>query len=605
MKVKDRIKCAMLRTKAVSLKFILVGVLWCMCLFWFTGCGPEIMTQMELTQEFQGKRVMTVTLTRAELKEWCKVSAEQLNQVLQENTPAELEYHFLSDDNGYVFSYTLSFSNLDEYQNKIEKLTGKRANVLLEMPKTPFTSGVMLTDDTESQELLAWLPKVLVEQNCIEKGNASYVLNNGVTTVIFDGQEYISKKNGVVEIKNLKQVKINGISFYTDLMDEEISRRIVIEIPRESYLQKSEEMDTYLKAHVPVNATGEWSQGKKDSYCYTIQIPACSFMEFQNAMGVFYETRETCFRYEELHTDYLFDNMCQLTEQVNLKAFLSDDETKINCFFYMKDTMDELSAEYRIGDNEKSVIPNLDPENAEYYYVSNETETEYAMIVKSTNHYQPAKVEILDVLSEKGYLKRKIDFSFPGVIRPKEADRIESKILKQSDSVQIEQKKGKKDHRITLTMENQVTEYETAYAELFHNQSAVVMEKSNQFLKFQLPITIKGQISLEQFYKEPVVVTYRLKTDGRLDPETLSAGETTDRQVKKKELMLKTKSGQISYSVEGYLYNRTLYGVVAVAVVILVLFVVLSIYCKVIYPKKKARAESTMSNESTESDEET
>ena len=98
-------------------KKLLLG-LFLGCLFLLAGCTAKVDTELQISPDFAGQRVMTCYFKKSDIG---KLSSGVENMV-GKYCPPELTYTAGSNQTYIIYTFTLSFSSQEEYTKKVESL---------------------------------------------------------------------------------------------------------------------------------------------------------------------------------------------------------------------------------------------------------------------------------------------------------------------------------------------------------------------------------------------------------------------------------------------------------------------------------------------------
>lgn len=173
-----------------KLKGILFAVFTLVVLFTLSACDTGVVgTKLSVDDDFSGTRVMSFDVVQSDLNKirtldglslenlsfdsvfGSSIKVTDVTEILQKKCPEQLDMEVKMDGKDATCIFTLEFSNIDEYKQKVSSLIGKKANPQYvpdgsddaENPASFFTSGITLTEDYSSSDMFGWAVVALKE----------------------------------------------------------------------------------------------------------------------------------------------------------------------------------------------------------------------------------------------------------------------------------------------------------------------------------------------------------------------------------------------------------------------------------------------------------
>ena len=87
-------------------------------LIFLWGCGLELNSRMELNKDFSGHRLMTCTVSSADLARYFSGSKKDLDKVIRDACPKALVYKQTTEKDDTVYTFRMDFSSLKDYRKK-------------------------------------------------------------------------------------------------------------------------------------------------------------------------------------------------------------------------------------------------------------------------------------------------------------------------------------------------------------------------------------------------------------------------------------------------------------------------------------------------------
>ncbi len=224
--------------------------------FTFSGCSVadaanftvDLQTRINISDDFYGERIMAVSFDK-NLALNAFETLDDLDAIVESQLPDCLESQLIDNETGTRYEFTLKFNSYKDYVSKIEKLLGRKPNVVFETSDKIFMKGLTFQEDFESKELFSFIDvsKVIEE---VAKGvevdidaadipvAAAFIKQSGV--VIEVGEKGYQSEGGKVNIAEGKTTMISKVSFKTVLksngyFERIIDFRMIPEIDQDSY----------------------------------------------------------------------------------------------------------------------------------------------------------------------------------------------------------------------------------------------------------------------------------------------------------------------------------------------------------------------------------
>ncbi|MCM1055107.1 MAG: hypothetical protein NC394_06235 [Bacteroides sp.] len=177
------------------LKYIAVFITVALCLV-LAGCGATVDTSLSADGDFSGKRVMTLTLSESDLKEYIKGGAAAVESTVKSYKPDELSYSSKTVNGSLVYEFTLEFNGIEDYRAKIASVFAANPNnkteykIEYENVDSPFKSSTVFSENFTSIDLLGWLTYGLQKQNIVDHSSTSDWYETGSSKLVINGKEY-------------------------------------------------------------------------------------------------------------------------------------------------------------------------------------------------------------------------------------------------------------------------------------------------------------------------------------------------------------------------------------------------------------------------------
>lgn len=309
-----------------------------------TACSIGMDTKLELNDDQSGERIITISVGKDSAEEYGKEKLGKVENVIESYKPDLLDYKKEVDKEGTTkYIFTLSFSNLEDYREKIASLIDREPTIVVKEPNTVFSKGIAINEDFSSSDLTQWFKDGLEKE-----GLEDDITNNfsQETTVIYKGEEY--KSGSTVNVNEIESNPLDFIAINTKInVDETYERTVEFVLPKETYQKNKKEIDKFFAALIPDGGTGKWvnqlvyptedeylklDDDKKD---YCISFTASDLAELMEKNSKVFNTDSAKIAFAE--PDSKDENPYQLiknwNEQIDLSSFGSDSEARVRYYY--------------------------------------------------------------------------------------------------------------------------------------------------------------------------------------------------------------------------------------------------------------------------------
>ena len=247
--------------KTTAGKKLLLGLFFG-CLFLLAGCTAKVDTELTLSPDFAGQRVMTCYFKKSDLG---KLSSGVENMV-GKYCPPELTYTSDSNQTYIIYTFTLSFSSQGEYAQKVEALLNhglaegeprREPSILYTQPDTVLMTGFRYSEDFTSADLLKWIDRAVLAEGG-EEGEFSWEI--GATSLNYDGNKV--KVPSQIALDSISSYPVDTVEIVTNQKDDGLfDREISISFPESTIETLGDSLTEYLQSLAPENGTGGWGEG--------------------------------------------------------------------------------------------------------------------------------------------------------------------------------------------------------------------------------------------------------------------------------------------------------------------------------------------------------
>ncbi|RTE49190.1 hypothetical protein [Actinobaculum sp. 352] len=187
--------------------------------FLLCACGAKIDTALNLADDGSGERVITLVMERdSDAESEINGGFEAVEAAINNHLPGELSFSGLEvTDDKATGSFTLSFSDLDEYRDKVASLlaysgSSIEPDISVTMGDSPLQQGFAYSENFTSRDLLGWLPDALVTDGVISDDNRSNVFDSLGNATITVGSETYSGDYGDLDVREAVDNRFSSVT---------------------------------------------------------------------------------------------------------------------------------------------------------------------------------------------------------------------------------------------------------------------------------------------------------------------------------------------------------------------------------------------------------
>ena len=257
-----------MKSKFLKLVLLIVAVL-AMTVF-LSACDTEIdvSTELSFNENFSGARVMqTEGIKQNDLGG--AATAVKIMESIKESAPDGMDVSYTEKSGKYYLTFTVSFKSFEDYEAKIESITGKNVSISYDRSDTAFGQSLNLEEDFTTKDLLTWIDGVLKKFD----SKASVDINYTTTDLVLSSQTYSSDTAGRIDVHSTgNNTAFTSISIETYVLGlDNYSRAVTFRMSESVFNSVTEEA---FNAIVPANAVGNYyvDDSAKEASRYVYQI---------------------------------------------------------------------------------------------------------------------------------------------------------------------------------------------------------------------------------------------------------------------------------------------------------------------------------------------
>ena len=331
-----------MKEKSRSVKRILIVLLFAAMAIFLTACGVDVDATVKLNRDGSGERIMVLTMPKNEMLLLGKVNTASVDSIIADGCPDCMKYVYNEDDKKIQAEFTLPFSSLEDYQNKLNTFCKKKAEVTAEFDMSPFASEIHYSESVTTKDMLQWIPDLLVEKKVLNNRYRNSVFDQVSTKLYFSGSEY-DCGSGRLNVSEMLYCRIDSIDVYTvSAGGEKFTRLIKLNIPEEELNKNKEMITSFLEEAIPEGGFGAWEDGKDGVRIFTVTMQDFTADEMAKGMQKYTGSDACTFENAEASVgDGIFYKGCAFRESSDWTNFGCNEEKTVHIRYYLDQTASE------------------------------------------------------------------------------------------------------------------------------------------------------------------------------------------------------------------------------------------------------------------------
>lgn len=373
--------------------------------------GGSILTRVTLEDNFQGTRVMEVSIEKSTFDQYFKGTVDDLKSLVMASCPQQLSYEVNETDSNIVCVFRLEFDSIDTYKDKVAAIIGEEREIEALKSDSFLVQGITYEENFTSRELLSWLSDALVDNNYVSSENKSKILESDRTTFVFSSMEYDSGEQ--IYVSDIQYLPFGVIDILTKpYFDNTYDRTVIFHIPQYTMDQKGEEITAYLEEGVPGNAEMAWDTNRdNDETVFRITMKKLDAGGLNSAMRSIFHSdlasvEKTSYTYEK----NMLEHGMAFKETVDASKFISNQYAQAHVRYYVDSSL--LSY---IEDSEWGQLWDYGYGQDDYYgykCVYDYEITDATLTVSFKYSFYPDSISVLTQVHGKDKIQRDIDLIY-------------------------------------------------------------------------------------------------------------------------------------------------------------------------------------------------
>lgn len=316
--------------KKIFLLCLLFGSLF------LTACGIEVSTNMNIEDNFHGKRVISCFVSKQDMASYFKGDLKNMDSMLENNCPDCFVYSKKETTHGTEFIFEIPFQSMEDYETAVSSVLHFSPEIEYSHTDSLFSNGITLKENFTSVDLLRWFEILLNEEYSIKKSQLSSLWDVKDTYVTWKQETYESKTEKI-DISYSKQLAFDGIDIFTEETDQRIfERKICFQIPTKTLNTEVLNLKSTFEALKPENATAEWTTNKNGKN-YEITFQAESLEDISHTTSQIFMVPEQEVNVSSTFADYhlLHFDLTRM-ENFDFSHFVCNEQGEVPVRYYYK-----------------------------------------------------------------------------------------------------------------------------------------------------------------------------------------------------------------------------------------------------------------------------
>lgn len=138
------------------MKKLILCLVVLMSMLMLSGCGASVTSKTDFNSEGGGTRAISAVISASDAKNLTN-GFDELDTLLKQAAPSGVNVNRTNLDNGDAkYQFTIQFSNIDDYNQKISAITGTNHNATWYAGTNVFQSNVEFSEEDCTYQLISW-----------------------------------------------------------------------------------------------------------------------------------------------------------------------------------------------------------------------------------------------------------------------------------------------------------------------------------------------------------------------------------------------------------------------------------------------------------------
>ena len=238
---------------------VVKGVIFCLAmllLMMLGGCGKmetmTVNTQLNINRNFDGERVMTMTMTSSVVDKLFNGDRDLMRQTIEKYCPGDMGCSIEDAGDNVNIRFVIPFASITDYQIKISHIldsdsnpnkTQVNASVYYDYSDSMFKHGYVIKEEFTSTDMFYWLDDAIrTEFPEFEDADLSALYTAGSNTLVFEGTAINCGEK--IDYSTMDSTAFKSVTITTDMTgaDGTYAAQVDLVLDRDKYdlLQTSE-----------------------------------------------------------------------------------------------------------------------------------------------------------------------------------------------------------------------------------------------------------------------------------------------------------------------------------------------------------------------------
>lgn len=205
-----------------NISVVFLSVLFVILAAGCTSPVSKVSTTMNINADGSGERIMRVDINRVDFNDNFAGTFDDLLNLIEEKKAESLSYTKLDDDENFAVIFTLEFSSVDDYNEKMAAIVtdlSEDEKLVYTKAETPWQVGFNIRDSLNATRPLQWLVDAMVDAGFVASGDKGYILGSNSTTYLYNNESlegmYWGNYNGLSNLY-INRIEESVTLFNTD-----------------------------------------------------------------------------------------------------------------------------------------------------------------------------------------------------------------------------------------------------------------------------------------------------------------------------------------------------------------------------------------------------
>ena len=388
------------------LKYALTVLSVVVLMLTLSACSVKMSTELDINEDYTGKRVMTTDYFKAS-DAGGQANVESFIAELKKSAPEDIKVDSQASDGKYKFTFTLEFSSLDDYREKVAFIIGREPIVTLKNQTNNFSSRFELYEDFTSDDLLVWVKNV-------KNGDKIELKHNGATVKLGDRVYKSTMGNrGQINVSTISDDSylLESVNIETSIFGaDDYSRSVIFTMPKTTYDAVGEQT---FKDITPEGGEGAAAVDESDTVTYTIKF-AGDLKKIADGTTLIFPG--SVMTYDDVVNENAFSVSGTLNEHIDVSGYPCTKTGACNVTVFYAGSGSVTYNTDAIQSSSKAAVTYNDPNTKKYpvLKVTGEKVNNVQTIIPMYISYTMSNVEVETELKSTGGIEVNVIFDYEG-----------------------------------------------------------------------------------------------------------------------------------------------------------------------------------------------